>query len=198
MINLRVSYNDEAGPLLLRIITGLQNRKPLHAKIAADGEAYLKKTGREKAQSQHRSAQILGAAPTRHLEKAYQAIEGEGTDTAALLRIPRASRLRAAFGAYVLRPGNGKKYLTIPVAKEAYGRRAGEFPDLQFMRVGPRKTPILARATPDGEGIETMYVLAKSATIQAAPELIRFDLLTEHARDSAQEYIDGLRNGGPA
>ena len=198
MIQLDIEITDTAGPLLTRIRTGLANRGPLHSKLAGDAEAYLKKSGAAKAKTQHRSAETLGATPTRHLEKAYQAIEGTGTADGALLRMPRASRLRAAFSEYVLRPGSGKKYLTIPAHKDAYGRRAGEFPDLFFVRVGPRQTPALARKVDGRETMEIMFFLTKSARIKHDPTLIRFDLLAEEARDSVGEYIDGLRKGGTA
>lgn len=196
MIQLDITLTDTAGPLLTRIRTGLANRAQLHRKIAGDAEAYLKKSGAAKAKTQHRSAETLGAKPTKHLEKAYQAIEGTGTADGALLRMPRASRLRAAFGEYVLRPGSGRKYLTIPAHPEAYGRRAGEFPDLFFVRVGPRQTAALARKVDGRETMEILFFLTKSARIKHAPDLIRFDLLAEAARDTVEEYIDGLRNGG--
>lgn len=196
-IRLDIEITDTAGPMLTRIRTGLAARGPLHSKIAGDAEAYLKRTGATKARTQHRSAERLGATPTKHLEKAYQAIEGTATADSALLSMPRASRLRAAFSEYVSRPGSGKKYLTIPAHKDAYGRRAGEF-DLFFVRVGPRQTPALARKVDGRETMEIMFFLTKAARIKHDPTLIRFDLLAEEARDSVGEYIAGLRKGGQA
>ena len=198
MIALDFKVTDTAGPSLVRLRTGLTQRLGLHAQLAADAEKYLKSTGADKAKTQHRTAETLGAAPTKHLEKAYQAIEGEGTADAAMLRMPRASRLRAAFGDYVLRPGSGKKYLTIPAHKDAYGHRAGEFKDLIFMRLGPHQTPALARKVKSGKGLEVMFFLTKAAKIRHSPELIRFDLLSESAEVSISKYIDTLWQGGGA
>ena len=61
--------------------------------------------------------------------------------------VPGASRLRAAFGPYTLDTptATGKQAYTIPVSGDAYGHRAGEFTDLFPVRLGPQKTPFLAR-----------------------------------------------------
>jgi len=63
-----------------------------------------------------------------------------------------------AFGDVEITPGPGKKALTIPVNRLAYGRRAREIDGLVVMRVGPRRLPVLAQ--PDGEGnVTIMYRL---------------------------------------
>lgn len=198
MITLQIDIRDAARPMLARIRTGLKNSGRLHAKLAADAEAYIRRTGAEKSKSQHRTANTLGAKPTGHLAKAFAAIEGISTNDQAILRVPRASRLRAAFGDYVLRPGSGKKYLTIPAHPEAYGKRAGEFDDLFFVRVGPRQTPALARTSPNKDTAEVMYFLTKAAKIPHDPTLIRFDLLAKEASDSVEQFIDDIiREGTP-
>ena len=168
---------------------GLKDKRELHARIAGEAEAFVKTRGVATAANEHRSARRLGARPTGHLERAYQGIEGQSDGEAATLLVPRASRLRAAFGAYTLTPKSGSKYLTIPVAAESYGRRAREFEDLTFLRVGPRQTAILARTAADGS-LETMYVLVKKADIPEDRSLIPFDDLAATARDSAEAYLD--------
>ena len=85
-------------------------------------------------------------------------------------------------------PGPGRTYLTIPVAAEAYGHRAREF-DLVPLRVGPRKTLILARRDASGN-LTTMYVLVTEATIPEDPKLIPFDDIFAGARDSAEAFYD--------
>jgi hypothetical protein len=97
-------------------ITGVDDEQVvgLHAdaRIAGDAEIFLKKAGKQIAATQHRTANTLGATPTGHLGEAYEGIESSsGADKIELL-IPGASRLRAAFGSYVVRPKNSK-YLTI-------------------------------------------------------------------------------------
>lgn len=166
----------------------LESTEDIHAAIAIVTEAALKKYGRETLENNHKTADRLGATRTGHLAKAYREIEAVNDAASATLLVPRASRLRAAFGGYVQKPGPGKTYLTIPVAAEAYGKRSGEIPDLVFMRVGPKKTPILARPDADG-GITTYYFLAREVEIQEDPDLIPFEDLERTARDGAELYI---------
>lgn len=166
----------------------LRDASGLHARIAGDAENFIKARGRQTSATEHRSANRLGATPTGHLADAYEAIEGVSDASAASLLVPRASRLRAAFGSYVLTPGPGRKFLTIPVNRAAYGKRAGEFTDLFALRAGPKKTLLLARDT--GSGLEVMYVLAAKATMPADPDLIPIDDLTATAQDSAEAFLD--------
>lgn len=193
VINIDIS-NLDAG--IGNITAALTNRAPLHTKIARDAEKFVKSFGAQKSQSEHRTASNLGARQTGHLSKAYAGIESESDASAARLLVPRASRLRAAFGAYELKPTRSK-YLTIPVARESYGRRAGELDDLTFLRVGPRKTALLARTDKDGN-LQTMYLLVTSVNIKEDASLIPFSELTEGAAISAEEYFDDMIKGGLA
>lgn len=193
-MTITVDLTDAASREVQGLRTRLADSVSLHAAMGGGAEKFIKDFGARTSQGEHSSAQRLGAKPTGHLAKAYASIESKSSADAATLLIPRASRLRAAFGGYTARPGPGKTYLTIPVAAEAYGKRAGEIPDLQFMRVGPRKTPILARPDSDG-GITTFYFLAKEANIKADEGLIPFDDLTAAAADAAELYL--LGEGGP-
>lgn len=180
----------------------------LHAQIAGDAEKFVKARGAQIAATEHRTANTLGAAPTGHLADAYEGIESISSATAATLEIPGSTRLRAAFGPYTLTPKNGSKYLTLPAAREAYGKRAREFSDLFFMRVGPRKTPVLAQREEGTQDIglrsrtnqrrgskrftqaRVMYVLIAKADIPEDRSLIPFEDLEAEATESAEEYID--------
>jgi hypothetical protein len=178
----------------LRLVSGaLCNPAAMNARIAGQTERWIKgpdAAGRVTA-IRHRTATTLGAAPTNHLVKAYQQIEGQSDATSARLLIPGASLLASAFGPVTIVPKNGKRFLTIPAHREAYGRRAGEFPDKELfpVRVGPRKTLTLSRAR-DGGGLEVMYVLAAKATLPEDPTLIPFAELADEARDAVGDYID--------
>ena len=189
-MSLRVDIDTsglDAGDLAV-LEARMRDGAGLHARMAGDAEIFVKERGKVTAAGEHRSAQRLGAQPTGHLSAAYEGIEGVSTAESASLLVPGATRLRAAFGRYVITPKNGSKFLTIPVAREAYGKRAGEFDDLFFLRVGPRKTPILARDS--GPGLQTMYFLTPKAEIPEDKNLIPFDDLAEEARDSAEAFID--------
>ncbi len=192
IVEIDVSDVDDAG--LGRITAALTNRAPLHAKIARDAEKFVKTFGAQKSQSEHRTASNLGARQTGHLSKAYAGIQSESDASAGRLLVPRASRLRAAFGAYELRP-TPSKYLTIPVARESYGRRAGEMDDLTFLRVGPRKTAILARTDKEGN-LETMYLLVTSVNIKEDASLMPFPEIADGASISAEEFFDEIIERG--
>lgn len=219
-MSLRVTldFADLASDELRAIANELQRPAGVNAAMAAGTEQWIKETGAVIASHEHDSADRLGANPTGHLGKAYEQIESQSSAAGAVLLVPRASRLRAAFGPYVLTPGPGKTYLTIPVARDAYGRRAGEFDDLFFARVGPKKQPVLVRrhefadATPQSRSakgkrydrnkpLEVMYALVTEANIPEDPALIPFDKLTDAAALSAEKYIDAIlesRKGGLA
>jgi hypothetical protein len=166
----------------------LRSPEGMHARMAGAAERFLKDFGRETSKTEHNTANRLGATPTGHLADAYERVESSSNATAASLWVPGASRLRAAFGAYTVTPTGGRKFLTIPVAAEAYGRRAKEFTGLRFMLVGPKKTPILGM--PQGQGrMTTYYLLVKSATIPEDAGLIPFDDLGAEAAEAAKAYL---------
>ncbi|MCU0782277.1 MAG: hypothetical protein MUF04_14425 [Akkermansiaceae bacterium] len=166
----------------------LRNPAGLHARMAGAMERFLKDFGRETSKTEHNTASRLGARPTGHLGAAYEAVESSSSAQAASLWVPGASRLRAAFGPYTVRPGEGRKYLTIPVAREAYGKRAGEIEGLVPMRVGPKKTPILGM--PHGGGrMTTYYLLVAQADIPEDAGLIPFEDLYAAGAAAAEKYL---------
>ena len=189
-----INVENASADGLGRLTAALVNLAPLNEKIAKDAEGFVKEFGRSKSAGEHRTSGALGASPTGHLERAYAGIESESDASSARLLVPRGSRLRAAFGAYTLTPQRSK-YLTIPVNKESYGRRAREFTDLTFLRVGPRKTPILARIDSEGN-METMYFLTTSVNIKEDESLMPFREISDVAEISIEDYLDEITKGG--
>jgi hypothetical protein len=196
-LRITLDISDRVSTELRAIADGLQDKAPLHAQIAADAEAFVKARGAATAASEHKTATRLGATPTGHLEDAYRAIEGQSSATEALLLVPAAGRLAAAFGPVTIRPKKSK-YLTIPVTKDSYGKRAGEFGgNLIFLRVGPKKQAVLARRQKDTRAdkpLEVLYILAKESRIPEDRNLIPFDALADEALDSTEEYLDSLHS----
>jgi hypothetical protein len=194
-LRITLDISDRVSTELRAIADGLQDKAPLHAQIAADAEAFVKARGAATAAREHKTATRLGATPTGHLEDAYRAIEGQSSATEALLLVPAAGRLAAAFGPVTIRPKKSK-YLTIPVAKDSYGKRAGEFGgNLIFLRVGPKKQAVLARrqkSTDESKPLEVLYILARESKIPEDRNLIPFEALADEALDSTEEYLDGL------
>lgn len=188
IIDVKITAEDDFS--LTRLTAAMTNRAALHKRIETDVLLFVREFGSKKSQTEHRTANALGAKPTGHLTRAYAGIESASDDQAAQLLVPRASRLRAAFGSYVLKPTQSK-YLTIPVNAESYGRRAREFDDLKFMQVGPRKTAILARTDEDGN-MTTMYLLLKSVTVKEDESLLPMKQIGEQAADATEAYFDEL------
>ena len=215
-IQIKIDFATDVAEELREIAAGLTDKAPLHAQIAVNAEAFVKARGAETSATEHKTAIRLGANPTGHLADAYQAIEGQSSADAASLLVPSGGRLAAAFGPVTIKPGAGKYYLTIPVAQDSYGKRAGEFDDLFFVRVGPKRQPVLARRQERTEDagilnrsrkgkrydnskpLEVLYILARESNIPADPSLIPFDDLEVAAVDSAEKYLDSLLEGSLA
>lgn len=194
---IKVDLTGLPTDLLNGISDRLNNPAAIHATMAGTAEKFLKSEGLKKSANEHRTADRLGARRTGHLEEEYANIEATSTAAHASVWIPGSGRLRAAFGAYTVTPTGGRQYLTIPVAAEAYGKRAAEIPGLIALRVGPKKTPILARPE-DGDRLTTFYLLAKSADIPADESLIPFDAMAEDAALAAEAWLIGGNDGDPA
>jgi hypothetical protein len=115
----------------------------------------------------------------------------EATADAAIVRMPREVRARVQ-GA-VIRPGEGKKYLTIPARTESYGRSAREFNDLRFVQFASGAKALVRAAqtnlgTRQEAGGEVLYWLKSSVTITGDRELLPAD---EALRDAAVGALAG-------
>lgn len=191
-VGLFIDFTDLASEQIAGMRGRMRDREGLHLVIATETLAFVQGpeiAGKQSAEN-HKSADKLGAQRTGHLERAYRGIEQQSDAGNARLLVPAASRLRAAFGAYTVTPGPGKAYLTIAVNAEAYGRRAREFDDLVALRVGPKKTLILARVLSDGN-LETMYFLTTSVNIPEDRDLLPIAIIADEARDVAEIFILG-------
>lgn len=184
-VEVTVVYEDDSQ--LATLQAAMADKAGIHSRIAGDALTFVRRFGAQKARGEHRTARRLGAGSTGHLSEQYEKIASASSAAEATLLVPRAGRLRAAFGTHTITKSNG--YLTLPVHKDAYGRRAREFSDLVALRVGPRKNLILARKTADGE-LETMYFLTKSVTIKEDATLIPFKEIYDGAGDSVMAFLD--------
>jgi hypothetical protein len=189
-----IQIANTATPELQAIAGRLANPAAIHAAIAGSSERFLKKFGAARAKEEHRTATRLGAKPTGHLVDAYNRIESGSDTTAARLFIPAASRLRAAFGTYTVRPTEGRKWLTIPITAEAYGKRAREIDGLAFIFNQETTTALLIKRNGDGT-YKPYYLLVKQVTIPEDAGLIPFDDLAQNAADAAELYL--IQGGTP-
>jgi hypothetical protein len=187
-----------AANYLQRVKNGLADPRPFNETLAVDVKDFTADYLKTTAGTRHATAERLGAKPTEHLSRAAGRIETLSGVMFAEIRIPAATGLRRAFQDFDVVPKAGKKYLTIPVSAEAYGRRAKEFPDLVFMIVGPKKRPVLARKAGNKLG-EIFYVLVPKAHIPQDRRLLPSDKgFLEVGEKSAAAYVNRLTATGGA
>lgn len=199
IFNLRITTDQLATSIeeVQRLRSALGNRRSLHARVAVEAaeftRQYLRKLNR------HKTANALGAKPTQHHANAAKFIEADSDANAAYIRIPRSSGLARAFQDFVIRPGSGKKYLTIPADKRTYGRRAGEFPKgtLAFAMTLDTKKPVLIFT--DGSGVA--YFLRPVVKQKQDRTLLPSDkAYRQITRTVLADYLQEARTakGGPA
>lgn len=107
---------DALGPSMRRALLEVAARG---VQIAVSG--HIERLGA----TRHRSASALGAEPTGHYERAAADVTSEVDGNVGVVTIPIAGISRA-FHDVTIRPGAGKKALTIPIAAESYGVRVVE------------------------------------------------------------------------
>jgi len=178
-----------------RLRGALSNRKELHARLAI--VATEETRDHVRSDPSHATATRLGARPTNFRARSAASITGIGTDDTAIVRIPRRTGLARAFRDIVIRPGSGKKLLTIPADKRTYGKRAGEFPQgtFAFAFSVERRTPMLVFT--DGSGVG--YWLKPSVTQKQDRGLLPSDKLYRTlARRTVDQFVSEILKGGQA
>lgn len=191
-LTVTIDYAGNSMAALADIGASCRDLVGLNKRLAGAAESLVKTKGAEisEREENHRTANALGATPTGNLERAFAAIESSSNSGGASLFIPAASRLRAAFGSYVLTPVNGAKFLTIPMAAEAYGHRAREFGDLFAVRFHTGNL-CLCRKNPDGT-LRLMYALLAQATIREERSLFPFEELEGEMTDQAEAFYEEI------
>lgn len=183
----------EAGADLQRLRNGLASRARLHVRIASAAGGLTKNY--LSGLNRHKTATALGASPSGHHERTAKRIETAGDETAGYVRIPRTSGLQRAFSSYVIRPKNGKKFLTIPAHKRTYGKRVGEFPEGTFrFAMFNGRFPALMFA--GGFSTEVAYWLRRSVKATQDRTLLPSDAAyLEIAGRETRDYITEILGG---
>jgi hypothetical protein len=129
--------SDEASRVLDLLGQGLADRAEVHEFIADRAEHVTRDYLRKISATSHKTANRLGATPSGHLERAAESVTSTSDAEGATVTVTSPGITRA-FQDITIKPGAGKKYLTIPATAEAYNRRAGSFTDLrlQFFKRG--------------------------------------------------------------
>jgi hypothetical protein len=151
-LTIDITGMDAAAGSLQAIRNALADRRTLHAEIAGNILNFTR--DHLISDTEHRTANRLGATPTNFRARSATKLSAESDDTAAILRIPRSTGLGRAFGDVTIKPLGGKRFLTVPATAETYGRQAGEWPRdtfdfaIIFTHRGP--VPVLVWAAAGG------------------------------------------------
>jgi hypothetical protein len=129
----------------------------------------------------------LGGNRTHFYGDAAKAVSSDGDNEGATITVAQQG-IRQRLQGGTIRPGAGKKYLTIPARAEAYGRRAREFHDLKFVKlkngrgmlVAGELTGLTGKMNKKGEVVErpgtedgvVMYWLVPSVVQKADPSVL--------------------------
>lgn len=196
-IEVRLTGVDEVASDLQALRNGLTRRGPLHAKMAVRGKQFTQ--AHLRGLDRHKTAERLGAKATGHHNKAAASVGAQSDEDEALIVIPRRTGLGRAFGNVVLRPGSGRKYLTIPAHKRTYGRSArdarwGDDP-FQFVLLGRYRALIFKDGEDKGE---VAYWLKREVSQKQDRSLLPSDAeYMDVGNKAATEFFDTLlRKGG--
>ena len=122
--------------------------------------------------TKHTSAHMLGARPTGHYEKGAAAITMTADQSGAEVRIPIPG-LRRAWEDVEIRPGPGKRALTLPRAAIAYGRTVAEVRALGWTVFRPKGTNWLMGTKGDDKTTLTLlYTLVGGVVQRRDPSLL--------------------------
>lgn len=157
-----VSFGGKLAPTLSKLKRRLKDRTDLNADLARESAAQTRRWIRTAAQTRHVTAQGLGAAPTQYLEKRARDVEARSDAKAADVLIKGAIFARV-FREVLVLPRRAKM-LTIPVHKDAYGKRARDFQNLVAIRSKKTGQTYLVRRG-RGKQVTPMFLLAKRALL---------------------------------
>ena len=121
--------------------------------------------------TKHTTAHMLGARPRGHYEKGAAAINMSADASGAEVRIPIPG-LRRAWEDVQIRPGPGKRALTLPRAAVAYGRKIEEVRSLGWTVFRPKGTNWLMGYMDGDETPTLLYTLVSGVIQRRDPSLL--------------------------
>ncbi len=198
-IQLRIDINGikPVNERLQQVRNQLTKREPLHRHMAEDVKDFT--AGHVAQLNRHVTAQRLGGKQTGFLRRAASSLQWDADEEAGYLVIPRRTGLGRAFGDVLLRPGSGRKYLTVPATGETYGKGVRDFPQGAFRFAilhAHRLFPVLLWTTTAGKHKkgDVAYWLRTSITQKQDRSLLPSDQnMKKTARDSAVIYLASVK-----
>lgn len=171
-MNVEVTVTDRATPVIdmLMKTMGDDGRADLHGVAANALKVAIQRHIHGYAMSKHATAHRFGAQPTRHYEAGANAISFAANANEGVVTIPIPGISRA-FGDVSIRPGSGKKALTLPLAAVAYGRTVGELRALGWTVFRPRGMDFLMGSNGEGDAVP-LYSLRSGVLQRRDPSLL--------------------------
>jgi hypothetical protein len=143
----------------------------------------------------HQTARSLGAAPTGFYERAAEAVQSPQLESDGVsISIDHEGLAQRYFGGSIAARAGG--YLTIPARAEAYGHRAREFKDLQFLLFPSGLAALVQKGEPAHEGSVYYWLVRSVYQSQDETVLPTEEEIFDPAMERVQAYITRIWDEG--
>jgi hypothetical protein len=197
---IQLTASDTVTPILAGLIGALEDPTDLHKAIAAEAEVLTRDYIVSIAPSRHKTAESLGATPTGYLERAAEGVSSTGErDAAVVILAGDVGGFARAFSDITITPKKGK-FLTIPAKAATYGKRAGEFDDLELIVFKSDDTFAMALGKRTENDTVDVYFWLRRKVFQRQDRslLPSDDQYLAAAEMGAIAYLDQITEGGQA
>ncbi len=161
-ITLKVEFKGDSKLALLEEEMTFADKVEFADAVAGNLEELTRSHIATAAQTRHKTAQRLGATPTQYLLNKAASVEAIGAPGRVLLSVS-GEIFKRTFREVTVSAVNAKM-LTIPIAAESYGKRAGEFGKLfAFTAKTGKQSSFLARKV-DGK-MQFLFLLKRSVVL---------------------------------
>lgn len=188
-----IEINDLVLQRLLSALSG-GARKEIH-RVAAYGMMVLcRKWLRREASRRHGSANRVGGKPTGHLEQAAESMLSRADASEGAIEV-FSPGFGWVFRSIQIQPKRARA-LTLPVAAESYGVRAGELARKGWVLFRPKRKSILFGVSPVDGKVKPLYILKGGVTLRQDRSLLPPDeAIAKAAADAALTYINQILQG---
>lgn len=178
---------DTATPVLLALMNEPGDKAHLHEAIADDIAKHTRKHIRDAALSRHKTALGFGMQPSGYLSKTAETVEATSDSYGVRMTVAGAIFARVN-GPVTIRPRE-KKYLSIPIHRDAAGKSPREFTGL-FIITSKKGNKLFVRRNADKTitplfALKTMVVLPEDEGL--LPTAKDYALVSEQ---TAGEYME--------
>lgn len=200
-VSLSLKVADHIGPMTRKLLAQLSaaGRIRLNQKIGRAIQNRIRHYLIVLAGTRHTWATKLGATPTGFLGLAAEAVMQPGVltaDAGGCTLAVYSPGMGRTFHDVTIRPGEGKQYVTIPIAAESYGKRIrqGEEPRFPGGFFFKSKKGNLLYGLREGEGIHPLYLLEKEVEQPQDRSLLPSDAdFLQTACNALRDWLEDLK-----